>query len=139
MSQMSDAFENYVLNIAFGKTPAFTLGTTMFIALSKGDPGDDGASQAGREVWTNVSTTGGYIRVTLPALMATATSGYINNGTDIVFPQALANWGDITHVAVMNQFTLGTMVVYASLAATVQINTNEQFRINASNLTFQAL
>lgn len=136
MSQMTDAFENWVLNQAFGKTPGFTLGTQFWIALWKGDPTDAGT---GATECSSGTSYGAYARVTLPALMGTATSGYINNITDIVFPQAIANWGDITHIAVMSSATGGTMIVFASLAATVTINNNEQFRINASNLTFQAL
>lgn len=137
MTQMTDAFENYVLNIAFGKTAGFTLGTQFWLALWLGDPTDTGT---GATEVASGSSYGAYGRVTLPALMATATSGYINNITDIVFPQAQTNnWGAITHLAVMSSATGGTMIVYASLAATVTINANEQFRINASQLTFQAL
>lgn len=139
MSQMTDAVENWVLNKIFGQgggEPALRMGTQSWMALWLGDPTDagTGATECG-----SGTSYGAYARVTLAAVMAQATSGYINNATDIVFPQAIANWGNITHLAVMSSATGGTMYLYASLAATVTINNNEQFRINASNLTFQAL
>jgi len=133
---MSDATENYVLNILFGKTPGFTLGTMAYIAAWKGDPTDTGTGAT--EVGSGTSF-GAYHRVSLTALMGTATTGYINNITDIVFPQAIAAWGDITHLAIFSSLTGGTMLAYCSLGATVTINSSEQLRINASNLTFQAL
>lgn len=131
---MNTTTENVVLNYLFGKTLGFTPPTNYYMSLHMGDP-----TVAG--LLTSEVTGGAYARATLTPLMGTATNTYINNVTDIVFPQATANWGNITHIGVMTTSTLttGIMVLYASLAATITINNNEQFRINASNLTFQAI
>jgi hypothetical protein len=134
MSQMNDIFENHVLAEAFVKTSPYTKPSAVFIGLFRGDPGETG-------VITSECTGGSYARLNITSLMSNPSGGFINNSTDILFAQATANWGDITHIGILNSNTLGTgiMCVYASLSATVTINNNEQFRINASNLTFQAL
>lgn len=134
MSQMTDTFENYVLGEAFAKAGGFTKPSGYFIGLFRGNPGETGAL-------TSECTGGSYARLNITSLMSDPSGGYIANSTDILFAQATANWGDITHVGILTSSALGTgvMVLYASLSATVTINNNEQFKINASNLVFQAL
>lgn len=96
------------LEASFGKTPVVAFpgssgGTSVYLSLHTGNPGDDG--QTANEVTT---TTSGYARVNVPAAnWANAVVGAndaavtISNSATVTFgPSSGANaaWGTITHV-----------------------------------------
>jgi hypothetical protein len=105
----SDWFENKVLtdNIATGK----------FLALYTAAPGETGG---GTEV-----TGGGYAR---KAITFTVTANSAANTAEVDFGQATANWGTVSHWAIMSAATGGNMYYYG--ATENSGGTNTTFTVN---------
>jgi len=124
MGALSDYLENKLLDHSLGTAP-YTQPAAIYVALFTTAPTDAGG---GTEV-----SGGGYSRkqVTFSA----AVNGQASNSTDILFDVATANWGTITHAALFDASTGGNMLWWGALNASVQINTNDQFKFAAGNLT----
>ena len=76
----------------------------------------------------------GYSRVTLS--FATAAGG--SSATDAaatVGPCANANWGTITHIAVMDASTGGNVLFYGAVTTSKTIEVGDTFQISSGNLT----
>ena len=86
------AHKNATLDAMLG-TGATLLNSTLEMGLSTTTPTADG---------TNITepSAGGYTRVTLAntnAVWAPAAAGIKTNAADVIFPEATAGWGLITH------------------------------------------
>jgi hypothetical protein len=121
---VSNHLENKLLNHVF-KNTAYTPPTSIYMALFTSDPGEDGT---GTEV-----TGGAYARKA--ATFNTATSGSIITSSDITYDIATANWGTITHVALYDAVTGGNILVSGTLTTAKTINTGDQLKINAGDIT----
>lgn len=90
-------------------------------------------------------TGGSYARVALAAsdsnwTGASATDGVAGNAVAITFPAPTANWGSITHFAVMDRATGGNMLHHAALTTAKTVNNGDaapSFAIGALTITFQ--
>ncbi len=108
----SDYLEIAVLDWLRG-TAFPTAPTTVYLGLSTGDPGDDAAGLA------EPAGAAAYVRqpVTFDPVIQVADRGRIVNSGAITFPTATANWGTITHAALFDALTGGTMLYQGALAA----------------------
>jgi len=87
--------EDAVLNHIFGKESYAA--PTVHVALSTGDPGEDGSGLA-------EPVGGAYDRVaTAPADWNAASGGVLRNAVDLVFAEATEAWGVITHFALFDK------------------------------------
>lgn len=87
-----NSFENEVLDAMLGAT-ATLLGATVSVGLSTTTPNDDGSN-------ITEPSGGAYSRVSLAndgVNFAAASGGEKKNATAIVFPEATASWGTISH------------------------------------------
>jgi len=125
MSAMTDYLEDKLLNHTF-RNLAFTPPTTVYLALFTAAPGETGG---GTEV-----SGGDYARQAI-TFGAPSPSGTIKNSADITFPTATADWGTITHVAIMDAATAGNMLVYGALTVQKVVGTGDIFRVTTNNLT----
>ena len=66
--------------------------------------------------------------------LAAASGGASENSADITFPQATADWGTITHLALMDALTGGNMLMHTPLDASKEVNNGDTFKINAGDL-----
>lgn len=94
----------------------------LFIALFTAAPSDSGG---GTEV-----TGGAYARVAVaPAdanwTGASATDGLTDNAADITFPAPTANWGSITHFAIMDRLTGGNYLFHGALGTAKTVNNGD--------------
>lgn len=99
MAGFSDTVENAVLDHVLGKT-TYTAPATLYAALFTAAPSDSGG---GTEV-----TGGSYARVAITnntTNFPNASGGSKSNGTAITFPTATANWGTVTHIALLDHAT----------------------------------
>jgi hypothetical protein len=126
MPGKSDFLENQVLNSTLRATawPAWTTGS-HYVALWVGDPTDAGSG--GAEV-----SGGAYARV--PVARASGSwaapadssgSQLTSNVAAVTFPAPTANWGTVTHFAVMDAITGGNMLYSGALAASRTINNGD--------------
>ena len=106
MGSLSDYLEIALLD------HVFTAGTytppSIFIALSTADPTEGGGG-------LTEPSGGSYARVAHASWNAATARAISNNGT-ITFTQATGSWGTITHYAIMDAITDGSMLAYGSLA-----------------------
>lgn len=132
MSAATNSLEDLVIQQLF-RTGSWTKPTIIGIALFTAAPGEAGG---GTEV-----SGGSYARVAVNPLDANwaATSGgngLTSNVAAIVFPTPSANWGTITHFAIFDNTSGGTMLIYGTLTTSKTVNNGDPApQFNASALT----
>lgn len=142
MAAMSDYLENKLIDAIF-RAQAFTMPATIHVALFTGAPSDTGG---GTEV-----TGGSYARVAVTGSLAnwagtqaagstsasSGNTGTTSNNAAITFPAPTANWGTITHFALMDAATTGNMLFFGALNTSKTVNSGDaapQFAAGALSL-----
>lgn len=123
MAEFTDFMENKIIDHML-RNQSYTPPTTVYVALFTSATDDTGG---GTEV-----SGGSYARqaVTLSA----ASGGASSNSADITFPQATADWGTITHLALYDAATGGNMLMHTPLDASKTVNNGDTFKINSGDL-----
>ena len=123
MAEFTDFMENKIIEYML-RNQAYTPPATVYVALFTTATTDAGG---GTEV-----SGGSYARqaVTLSA----AAGGASENSADVTFPQATADWGTVTHLALMDALTGGNMLMHTPLDASKTVNNGDTFKINAGDL-----
>lgn len=126
MSAASNYLENKVLDHVLGNT-VYTPATSLYIGLWTADSGLESGTL------TSEVSGGSYARqaVTFDA----AVSGSSESAATVTFPAATANWGTITHVAVMDASTGGNVLFHGAVTTSKTIETGDTFQVSAGNLT----
>jgi hypothetical protein len=123
MAEFTDFMENKIIDHML-RNQAYTPPSTVYVALFTGATGDDGS---GTEV-----SGGSYARQAVT--LAAASGGASSNTADITFPQATADWGTITHVALMDALSGGNMLMHSALDASKTVNNGDTFKISTGDL-----
>ena len=132
MGSLTDTYENAVLDAVAGSGRAAGFPATFYLALFTTDPGETGG---GVEV-----AGGGYARQAIPndtTNWPAAAGSSKSNAVAKSFPAATANWGTVTHVALMTALTAGSMVCRATISPT-PVNSGETATFPAGTLVFTA-
>ena len=119
---LTNAFETTVLQFAF-TTGAVARPTSWYIGLFTAAPSEAGG---GTEV-----AGGAYVR---EAATFSVTGNLATNTAAIEWPTAGGAWGTLTHIAIFDAATAGTMLAYAPLTAAKTIDTGDVFRIPSGDL-----
>ena len=130
MSAASNFLELKVLDHVL-KSPgsAYTAPTTLYLALFTADTGLEANSPS-----AEVSTSGtAYARQTVT--FASASAGSSSTNATVTFTAATANWGTITHVAIMDASTSGNVLFYGAVTTSKTIETGDTFQVSSGNLT----
>ena len=128
MSAASDYLENKVLDHVLTAT-AYTQPGTRYLALFTANTGLETNSPS-----AEVSTSGtAYARQTVT--FASASSGQSATNATVTFPTATANFGTITHVAVMDAQTSGNVLFHGAVTTSKTIETGDTFQVTSGNLT----
>lgn len=122
---MTDYLEAALINHVLRNTP-YIVPATLYVGLCTADPGETGSI-------ANEVTGGGYARQAIS--FDAPTGGVTQNSLDVVFPQATADWGTITHVIIADAATAGNVLFYGALTASKQILVGDIFKIPAGSLT----
>ena len=101
-----------------------------YVALFK-SPVTDAELEAG--TLTNEVSGGAYARQL--AGLSVPSNGVSSNASDIVFPTATADWGTITHCALMDAATAGNVLMYSALDTSKVVSNGDTFKINAGDLS----
>ena len=128
MSAASNYLENKILDHVLTAT-AYTQ-PSRFLALFTGDPGEAGS-------FTNEVSTSGTAYARQAVTFAAASSGSSATNATVTFPTATANFGTITHVAVVDGDTegAGNVLFYGAVTVSKLIETGDTFQISSGNLT----
>ena len=87
---------------------------------------------------TGEVTGGAYARAT--ATFTTATAGTSENGADVTWVEATADWGTITHLAIVDHLTNVTwgtnvnVLMWGILAASKTVSSGDTFKISSGDL-----
>jgi hypothetical protein len=126
MAEFTDYMENKIIDHML-RNQSFSPPSTVYLALFTAAPGETGG---GTEV-----SGGAYARqaVTLSA----ASGGASSNSADITFPTATADWGTITHCALMDASTGGNMLMYTPLDASKTVDNGDTLKFNSGDLDIE--
>tara|TARA_Y100000310_G_C20304969_1_gene633526 strand:- start:147 stop:554 length:408 start_codon:yes stop_codon:yes gene_type:complete len=130
MANFSDYFENAIINLM--RNTAFSEVATVYVALFTGSAGIE-ANNPTAEV-----SGGSYARQT--CALDAASGGATANTSRIMFPTATANWGTVTHLAVVDHETNTNwgsdvnVLMWAALDVARTVNTDELLKITAGDL-----
>lgn len=130
MSALSDYAENKIVDHVF-RNRSWTVPSTIYVALYTAAPSDAGG---GTEV-----TGGSYARVLVgpsdsawqstqgltTAVASSGTGGQTANGSTITFPTPSANWGVITHFAILDASTSGNFLIWGALTQSKTVNNGD--------------
>ena len=142
MSAASDYLENKLLDhvlkfgngsVTVGSGAGYAPPATLYVALFTAHTGLESNSPS-----AEVSTGGGtnYARqtITFAAAGATTQGSSISNAT-VTFPAATANYGTVSHVALMDASTAGNVLFHGAVTTSKLIETGDTFQISSGNLT----
>lgn len=115
---ISDYLELELLDHVF-KVGAFTVPTTLYIAVSTADPTDDGSGIA-------EPVGNGYARKLHDVWDAAASRASENTGVITLDAASGGDWGVITHWAMFDHISAGNMLAHGDLTAAKTINDGQQ-------------
>lgn len=131
MSAASNYLENKVLDHVLTAT-SYSAPGTRYLGLFTNTSGV-AASNLEAGTLTDEISGGSYARQAVT--FAAAASGTSATNATVTFPAATANWGTITHVAVMDASTSGNVLFWGAVTTPKTIETGDTFQVSAGNLT----
>lgn len=133
MSAASDYLENKVLDHVL-TTTSFNPPTERYLALFTNTGGQTAANLETGNTGDEINTGGtGYDRKTVT--FAQANQGTSATNATVTFDAAQANWGTVTHVAVMDNQSGGEVLFYGAVTTPKTIETGDTFQVSSGNLT----
>lgn len=131
MSAASNYLENKVLDHVL-KNTAYSQPSNLYVGLFLNTSGNAAANLEAGTLTDEVSG-GSYARQS--AAFSAASGGSASTSATITFPAATANWGTITHVAVLDALTSGNVLFWGAVTTSKTIETGDTFQITNGNLT----
>lgn len=138
MSAASNYLENKVLDHTLGNT-AFTQPSSLYLGLFT-NTSTNAAANLEAGTLTDEVSGGSYARVDInvdgtSGAFDTASGGSTSNTQTITFTAATANWGTITHIAVLDASTSGNVLFWGAVTTSKTIESGDTFQVSAGNLT----
>jgi len=124
----SDFLELELLDHVLGNA-AYSAPATVYVALYTVAPTDAGG---GTEV-----SGGSYARVAVTnndTNWPAAAAGAKANGTEITFPEATGDWGEVVAFAILDADTAGNFLYWADLTASKTINSGDTAKFAVGDL-----
>jgi hypothetical protein len=128
MSAASDYLENKLLDHTLATT-AYTAPSTVYLGLFTGSASAN--LEAG--TLTDEVTGGSYARETIS--FGVASGGTSTNDATVTFTTATADWGTITHVAIMDAASSGNVLFYGAVTEAKTILNGDTFQVSSGNLS----
>jgi len=126
MGSFSNYWENEILDHLFGKGSYAP--PTVYVGLSTADPGDDATG-------LSEPTGNGYARLaTSAADWNSASGGSLDNAGAVAFAEATGDWGTVTHFALFDAATGGSMLAHGALSLSKTVSNGDTVRFVAGDL-----
>jgi hypothetical protein len=126
--QISDHLAHELLDHVLRNNNYPPVGTGMYVALFTADNGLAQNTQTG-EIGVGV----GYARQTVA--FAVASAGRVDNTALVTFgPAVVANWGTVTHMAVIDAATTGNVLMTKAIDSPVAVVVNDTVKFPIGNL-----
>jgi hypothetical protein len=135
MSAASNYLENKVLDHVLGEgARTYTSPATIYLALFKNIGTGTSANLEDGTLTDEISTSGTAYGRQGVNFSAAANGTAATSGT-VTWSTATADWGTVTHVAVMDASTAGNVLFYGNLTSSKVIENGDTFQISSTNLT----
>jgi len=136
MSAASNYLENKVLDHILTAT-SFTAPAVRYLALFRNTSGNAADNLEAGTLTDEVSTAASSAYARQTVTFAAAVDGTSQTNQTVQFPPAGANWGTITHIAVMDGGTAGSgnVLFYGAVTTAKTIETGDTFQVSSGNLT----
>ncbi len=131
MSAASNYLENAVLNHVLRNT-ALSQPSGLWLGLFTNTSGNAAANLEAGTLPDEVSG-GSYGRKSVT--FSAASGGTAATSATVTFDAATANWGTITHVAIMDASTSGNVLFWGAVTTSKTIETGDTFQVSSGNLT----
>lgn len=137
MSAASNYLEAKVLDhVLKYSTAPYTGASTLYLALFNNTSTNTAANLEAGTLTDETSTSGtAYSRKAVTFASATGNPTSSATNATVTFDTATANWGTITHVAVMDASTAGNVLFYGAVTTSKTIETGDTFQVSSGNLT----
>ena len=133
MSAASDFLEKAILDHVLGNA-TYTQPSIIYLGLFTNTSGNASSNlEAG--VLTDEVSGGDYAREVITFAEAVSPDGSADSDATVTFPAASANWGEVTHVAVMDAPSAGNVLFYGTVTTPKTIESGDTFQVSAGNLT----
>ena len=133
MSAASNYLENKVLDHVLTAT-TYTAPAARYLALFTNTSTNAATNLEAGTLTDEVSTSSSaYIRKAVT--FAAASSGTSATNATVTFDAATANWGTITHIAIMDAVSSGNVLFYGAVTTAKTIETGDTFQVSSGNLT----
>ena len=133
MSAASNYLENKVLDHVL-RVASYSQPSGLHLALFTNTSGNAAANLEAGTLTDEISTSGtAYGRKAVT--FAAASSGSSATSATVTFDTATANWGTISHVAVMDAATSGNVLFWGAVTTAKTIETGDTFQVSTGNLT----
>lgn len=129
MSAASDFLENKLLDHVLTSTSYSSPNASLYLALFTSDGGLENNTSGSQ---TEISG-GSYTRKAIA--FSAASGGSSSNNATVTFDAATANWGTITHVAVMDASSAGNVLFWGAVTTSKTIESGDTFQVSSGNLT----
>jgi hypothetical protein len=134
MSQASDYLENALLDHVLSNT-AMTSPTTVYVGLFTSDP-STGSTDENLEAGTLTDEVSGNGYARKSVSFGAAADGSATTDANVTFdPASGGDWGEITHIAIIDALTTGNVLFYGTLTTAKTIQDGDTFQITSGNLT----
>ena len=135
MSAASNYLEKKVLDHVL-RVAAFTQPAALYVGLFKSTV-DGSTTLANLEAGTisDEVNGGAYARKAISFAAASTSSGQSATDATVTFDEATANWGTITHVAILDASTGGNVLFYGAVTTPKVIESGDTFQITTGSLT----
>jgi hypothetical protein len=136
MSAASNYLENKLLDhtLKYGTAP-YVGATTLYLGLFNNTSTNTAANLEAGTLTDETASIGGTSYARMPVTFATASGGSSATNATVTFPAATANWGTITHVAVMDAASSGNVLFWGAVTTSKTIETGDTFQVTSGNLT----
>lgn len=124
MAEFSNYLENKILDHVL-RNVSYSSPTTVYVGLFTSDPTDAGS---GTEV-----SGGSYARQALS--VTSPSNGIVTSSADVIFPQATADWGAVSHIGIFDAITSGNLLMHTPLNTTKLVESGDVIKISTGNLT----
>lgn len=121
----SDYLENKILDHTF-KVSAFSVPSSLYVALSTADPGEDGSALA-------EPSGNNYARVLCNSWTA-ASGGATSNSGAVTFAAASGSWGTITYVCIFDASSSGNMLASGALSVSKSVTSGDTLQFAAGDI-----
>jgi hypothetical protein len=135
---MSNAASNYLENKVLDHVltaTGYTAPSTRYLALFTNTSTNAAANLEAGTLTDEISTGGGTSYARQSITFGAASGGSSSSSDTVTFPTAGANWGTITHVAIMDASTSGNVLFYGAVTTAKEIQTGDTFQVTTGNLT----